>query len=236
MKTTAFPSEVQDQLKYYVYRLIDPRNGETFYVGKGKGNRVFDHARAVVDGTDEASDKLQRIHDIRRGDLDVMHVIHRHGIEDESTALEVEAALMDAFPATTNIAGGTSSSDFGIMHADEIMVKYAAAETRFRHSVVAITVNRTVAEKSVYQAVRSSWKISRGRAEQADYVLAVINGLIVGVFIADRWYPDEDGTRYEFDGREADDNVRRMYINTRIPSRLRKPGAANPVRYFDPQS
>jgi len=30
-----FTKEVSDLLKYYLYRLIDPRNGETFYVDKG---------------------------------------------------------------------------------------------------------------------------------------------------------------------------------------------------------
>ena len=33
-----FTADVIEQLNYYVYRLIDPRNGKTFYVGKGKGN------------------------------------------------------------------------------------------------------------------------------------------------------------------------------------------------------
>ena len=41
----SFPPEVSAELKTYVYRLIDPRNGETFYVGKGRGNRVFAHIR-----------------------------------------------------------------------------------------------------------------------------------------------------------------------------------------------
>ncbi len=41
----SFPAEVALRLKTYVYRLIDPRNGETFYVGKGQGNRVFSHIR-----------------------------------------------------------------------------------------------------------------------------------------------------------------------------------------------
>ena len=41
-----FPIAVASKLKTYVYRLIDPRNGETFYVGKGKGNRVFAHVCA----------------------------------------------------------------------------------------------------------------------------------------------------------------------------------------------
>lgn len=35
-----FPTGVAERLRTYVYRLIDPRNGETFYVGKGRGNWV----------------------------------------------------------------------------------------------------------------------------------------------------------------------------------------------------
>lgn len=42
-----FPVEVHDQLEYYVYR-FDPRSGQTFYVGKGKGDRVFAHAKNLV--------------------------------------------------------------------------------------------------------------------------------------------------------------------------------------------
>ena len=38
-----FTPEVIEQLQYYVYRLIDPRTGNTFYVGKGKGNRLYAH-------------------------------------------------------------------------------------------------------------------------------------------------------------------------------------------------
>ena len=62
----SFSGEVRRQLKNYVYRLIDPRNGETFYVGKGQGNRVFSHIRAEdgLDG-DELDNKLQRIREIR---------------------------------------------------------------------------------------------------------------------------------------------------------------------------
>lgn len=42
-----FPQEVIEKLKWYVYRLVDPRNGETFYVGKGKNNRVFNHVKGI---------------------------------------------------------------------------------------------------------------------------------------------------------------------------------------------
>jgi hypothetical protein len=57
-----FTEEISNKLKTYVYRLIDPRNGETFYVGKGKGNRVFYHIRAEenLDG-DDIDNKMKRI-------------------------------------------------------------------------------------------------------------------------------------------------------------------------------
>ena len=61
-KRLAFTKEIADKLRFYVYRLIDPRNGETFYVGKGKGNRVFAHAADELEaGADVESEKLQRI-------------------------------------------------------------------------------------------------------------------------------------------------------------------------------
>jgi len=87
---------VADRLKYYVYRLIDPRNGETFYVGKGRGDRVFAHVRGELGATeDELTEKLRRIRAIRLAGFEVGHVIHRHGM-DEAPALEVEATLMRA--------------------------------------------------------------------------------------------------------------------------------------------
>ena len=115
---TSFPPEISDRLKTYVYRLIDPRNGETFYVGKGKGDRVFAHIRANLD-TNDPNDKLKRIHEIRSSGFDVGHVIHRHGLDDK-TAFEVEAALIDAYPGLTNAVIGAGSNDFGAMHAQEI--------------------------------------------------------------------------------------------------------------------
>lgn len=39
-----FSTSIIEKLAYYVYCLIDPRDGNIFYVGKGVGNRVFHHA------------------------------------------------------------------------------------------------------------------------------------------------------------------------------------------------
>ena len=137
------------KLGWYVYRLIDPLNGETFYVGKGHGNRVFAHIRAEVglEG-DDLDNKTKRIREIRLANFDVAHVIHRHGMTEE-TAIEVEAALMDAYPGLTNVAGGVGSNDYGVMHATEIIQRYSAESAVFRHKAILISVNRSASETSL---------------------------------------------------------------------------------------
>lgn len=82
--TTEFSLEVVAQLNYNVYRLIDPRNGQTFYIGKEKGNRVFQHVKCVIDyydgadGVDEEDpNKFKTIQSIRDSVLVVIHIIQR---------------------------------------------------------------------------------------------------------------------------------------------------------------
>jgi uncharacterized protein len=234
-----FPEEVVKELKAYVYRLIDPRNGDTFYVGKGRGNRVFSHIRAEegLEG-DELDNKLKRIREIRLAGLEVGHVIHRHGMDD-ATASEVEAALMDAYPGLTNVAGA-AGSDYGPMHSKEIIQRYSAEPAVFQHKAILITVNRTAPETSLYEATRFAWKISRDRAAQAEVILSTIGGLIVGAFVVDQWleatpenFPGREPVpdRLGFVGREASPEIQSLYVGKRVPDQYRKRGAANPIKY-----
>lgn len=39
-----FKASVIEELKYYVYALVNPLDNRIFYIGKGSGNRVFMHA------------------------------------------------------------------------------------------------------------------------------------------------------------------------------------------------
>jgi hypothetical protein len=237
----SFPPGVEEKLKTYVYRLIDPRNGETFYVGKGRGTRVFAHIRAEqknLDG-DELDNKLRRIRDIRLAGFDVAHVIHRHGMDDR-TAFEVEAAVMDAYPGLSNVAGGAGSSDYGVMHAQEIIRRYSAEPAVFRHKALLISVNRSAADRDLYEATRYCWKISRRKAKQAEVILATLRGLIVGAYVAEDWldatpenFPgrEESPGRLGFVGREAPADVSALYVDKRVPDEYRKRGAANPIKY-----
>ncbi len=236
----SFPPDVVPKLKTYVYRLIDPRSGETFYVGKGRGNRVFAHIHdeQSLDG-DDLSNKLKRIRKIRLAGFEVAHVIHRHGM-DEPTAFEVEAALMDAYPGLVNEAPGVGSSDYGAMHAREIIRKYSAEPAVFRHKAILISVNRSAAETSLYEATRYAWKISRTKAMQADVILATQRGMIVGAYEAANWlpataesfpgHPDAPG-RLAFIGEEAPADIQELYVGKRVPDEYRKRGAANPIKY-----
>jgi hypothetical protein len=242
-ESDSFPAGVAARLKTYVYRLIDPRNGETFYVGKGQGNRVFSHIHAEQNlAGDDLDNKIKRIREIRLAGFEVAHVIHRHGM-DERTALEVEAALIDAYPGLTNTAGGTGGGDYGTMHAKEIVRRYAAEPAGFRHRALLISVNRSAAERSLYDATRYAWKISKAKARQVEVILATVQGLIVGAFIAHDWleataanFPgraEGDGVpgRLGFVGKEAPDEIKRLYVGKRVPDEYRKPGAANPIKY-----
>lgn len=240
MAATAFPPEVHDAIKFYVYRLIDPRSGETFYVGKGRRDRVFAHARGEVDIADDGvSEKLKRIREIQAAGFEVQHVIHRHGLE-ERVAIEVEAALMDCYPGLTNVAGGYGANERGVRHADEIIREHAAEEVSFVHRTIAIVINNSVMERSIYDAVRGTWKLSEPRAQKAELVVAVSKGLIVGVFVPERWLratPEnfhfletERPGRLGFEGRRAPKAVEDLYLFKRPPAKRR--GAANPVRYY----
>lgn len=158
---------------------------------------MFSHIREQVDD-DELEGKLKRIREIRLAGFEVAHVIHRHGL-DESTAFEVEAALIDAYPGLTNLAGGAGSGDYGVMHAREVIRKYRAESAVFDDRALLINVNKTAAERSLYEAVRFAWRINREKASEAEVVLATTDGMIRGAFIAEEWL---DATAENFPGRE----------------------------------
>ena len=99
--STNFTKEVIKEIGNYVYRLIDPRDFQTFYVGRGTGKRFFQHAKDelknIAKDEDELSLKLKQIRDIRNAGKEVICMIHRYGLTLEQ-AKEVESALIDCYP------------------------------------------------------------------------------------------------------------------------------------------
>lgn len=79
-----FDEKTQKALGYYVYMLIDPRDDRPFYVGKGVGNRIFNHVKNAIDNPTNSDEKCDVIRKIGPGK--VRHVIVTHGLATETEA------------------------------------------------------------------------------------------------------------------------------------------------------
>lgn len=77
--------------EYYVYGLIDPRDNQYFYIGKGKGKRYLSHLKPKR--LDFNYVKLDRIKKIKNSGLDIKIEVLFPNL-DEATAFELERLII----------------------------------------------------------------------------------------------------------------------------------------------
>lgn len=210
---------------YYVYALIDPRSDKIFYIGKGEGNRVFNH-EVEADRNDE-KEKLKTIKEIKENGKEVKKVLLHWGLS-EKEAYAAETALINVFnlyPKTklTNIVAGRYVHE-GIV-VEEFERIYGAPLLRaedIRHNILLIKINklyrRDMSAEELYETVRGVWRISidRIKRRKVEYVFGVYNQLIVAVYKPTEWYKVYEKKNicrpFEFQG-ELDDNLKnRVYF------------------------
>jgi len=125
---------------YYVYKLIDPRNNKTFYVGKGKGNRVNDHEKEAVKGN--RSKKCALIREIiNEGSAIKKKIIRRFANEDDAYAYEESLISKIGLHKLTNQLSGGRFPEFGVGTSDDkiivrVFVKAAVKTNGFKTGAV----------------------------------------------------------------------------------------------------
>lgn len=245
-----FDQKTISALGYYVYMLIDPRNNQPFYVGKGQGNRVFQHVIDAEKHMNISTDKYDTIREIIAAGKVVKHVIVYHGLKTEAEAFRIECVLIDTlnycFRNLTNAVLGHGSSQTGIMTTAEIKQLYGAQPLNaIANDCVIININanynRCMGATAIYQATKECWRMDAKRLKNIKYVLAEYRGLIVEVFEVHKWNPikchytsgkniGKECKRWGFEGSQAPANIRDQYLNKSV-AHLKKRGQANPIRY-----
>jgi len=247
-----FTPDVCKRLEYYVYRLIDPRTGQTFYVGKGKNNRVFAHVHDALknyegedysnaEQDDEISAKIQQIRDIHNAGLEVIMVIHRWGM-DEVTAFEVEAALIDCYPGLTNEQFG-HDNDRGVANVDTVqrvlgLKEFDDSEAESNEYMI-VKIRQDVLDSrfgNVYATARRAWHVLPKKAAGHKYILVSLYGEVIAIYKNATWFKSPtEPDRWEFDAEETtrptDSIIIDRYLHKRLPKRYMKKGMSAPVLY-----
>lgn len=234
-----FTDDITEILKSYVYVYIDPRTGEPFYIGKGKGNRLFSH----LDDQAETR-KVSKIREIIQSGNEPQIDILRYGLSDLEASL-VEAATIDLLGKTnlTNITSGYHENSFGRITIQEITAMLNAKPTTVSHKAILITINKlyrsNMTPLELFEATRGIWVVGP-RRNRAEYAMAVYQGVVREVYRIWEWHPSgtleyqtrdssnfKSRGRWEFSGEVADD-IRDEYVGFSVGK-----GGQNPIRYIN---
>ena len=242
----SFSSEIIQKIKYYVYLLSDPRTDEIFYVGKGKGNRVFSHLN-----DSSINDKTKKIKDIRSAGKEPKIEFLVHGVKDEITIKKVESAIIDLIGKNklTNKVGGYESTDFGRMDLAQITAKYSSKKAEITESALLIKLSDTfrynMDPMELYDYTRGIWMVGE-RRDNISYVFAVYDGIIQETYKVLKWFKAgstyssaveaeswkvHKDQRWEFVGNISDE-MRKKYRYKSVHHYFKK-GSRNPIRYIN---
>jgi len=243
-----FPRAVISKVGIYVYLYRDPRDGKIFYVGKGKGQRAFQHLSDEKDGP-----KKRKIQEIREAGLEPKIEILTHGLKDDETALKIEAALIDliGIDELVNEVLGYEAISHGKMDVQELVALYDAPKGIIRdQGILLIRINQLFRHgmdpEELYEATRGVWKIG-ARRNSIRYVLALYQGVVKEVYAVEGWRPanwrvyrfraeelkareKQDADRWQFEGSVAKEPIRSRYLGKDVSKYLVK-GGMNPIQY-----
>ena len=105
--------------KFYVYEIVDPRNDKTFYIGKGKNDRMMNHL--IPSYIKKNNPKSIKIRDIISDGLEPIFKKAKENL-DETEAYNLERKLIENIGLenlTNQCMGGGGGSPPGRVFSDE---------------------------------------------------------------------------------------------------------------------
>ena len=241
MKTKLSPSVIKE-LGYYVYLYINPIDDSIFYVGKGKGNRVFDHLK-----DDGESEKANAIREIRANGEEPKIEILVHGLPSEQAAYQIEAAVIDVIGVKnlTNGVRGWKSGYYGRMDIEQLVSLYEREKVKIEEPAILIRANQLyeygMSEVELYDITRGVWRVGIER-EKAKYAFSVYEGIVREVYKIEQWFPAgttfstrnphglDDPERWEFVGKLAESKIRDKYLYKSVEEYFT---SRNPITYVN---
>lgn len=233
-KVTAAQAEL---LGHYVYVYYDTESGDPFYIGKGQGNRIFDHPTG--------SHNVQVRERLSGGNYKADFLVY--GL-DEKSALKVEAAAIDLI-GTDNLANrkrGDGARTYGRVDADTLLRSIEELPlVEVPDNLMVVPIRETYERygddpQALYESTRGVWpRPQNDIAEGVQYVAGAVDGRIVYVMAVAAML-QAGSTNYfirsdrdlsdlvEFVGKTAAPDVQDRYLGRRIKSNIQNRWYAGP--------
>jgi uncharacterized protein len=253
----SFAPGVSEQLGNYVYALCRA-DGSLFYIGRGVGNRVFQHAREALklnlEGISPSRKHQALLDQLTEGTHGHAYIV-KHGLtECEACALEaiiiafasavLQNCLFEPSKHLTNVIGG-SHADGLMIPVEDMDERYGAEYAEFGdHRLLLLSFNteyrpelRPTYRRQAHLHFTHCWVLNERAANRVDYVVAVAKGVVRSVCRASRWFTakrDNGRLGLAFEGM-VDEELSERWVGKRLPAGCRfAPG--QPVRYWPPRA